>query len=76
MGDLKKKNAEKKKLLAVFENNQERWLHSKDFLHRGEIAEKSMLYLRPVSEGLAAQKFFGTKNRPLLKHELKGETYC
>ena len=46
----------KKVKLQSFENNQERWLHSKYFLSKGEIAEKDMLYLRPITETLAMQK--------------------
>ena len=46
----------RKRQLQRLEVNQERWLHSKDFLHKGEIAEKDMLYLRPITESLAIQR--------------------
>ena len=56
MKDFAEQTEKKKERLAKFQVNQERWLHSKDFLLRGEIAEKDMLYLRPVTEALVASR--------------------
>ena len=53
MKTIEKETEQRKQKLKKLEVNQERWLHSKDFLNRGEIAEKDMLYLRPITESLA-----------------------
>lgn len=55
-----------------FGENQERWLHSKDFLSRGEIAEKDMLYLRPVTEQLAHIR---VAKSPLVKNSISASAY-
>ena len=71
---LAKENAHKHRQLKRFEANQERWLHSKDFLSRGDIAEKDMLYLRPITEQLAWQRVSQSRT-PLIKNTIPGKYF-
>ena len=65
-----KDNLKREELLDYFQKNQERWVHSVDFLRKGEISEKDLLLLKPLTD----QKTKTEDNEEI--EDLDGETYA
>jgi hypothetical protein len=66
-------NAERRKRLADFSKHEERWIGSINFVRKGEIAEKDMLFLHPNDEPL--DSLFDDNSKEPLK-TIKGDEYA
>ena len=66
---MREQNERRARQLAHFKKNEERWVESKDFLLKGDISEKNLLYLRPLTFGTPPHQI--ASNNDLSSHKFR-----